>query len=736
MLKLQNKILFYALFGLLIGSFILPITGQALMPVNDAYESNDNQGDAAEITAGTYSNLVLDDYDEDWFVIEVPADEMITVLVEATNSSDYDEIQISIYNEYGSWIDDAYIYCYPEDQDNSTHVSTYSSTDEVYYIRLYPYNIDLEMTYQMEISFETITPDSYEPNEDASDASQIGEGTYEDLTLLESDDDWFQLEISGDRAVKVTLELTDFSNTDYYVYIRLYREVDNYYDDYYSIGSESISGYRDETSGIASAFLEEDATVYIRVYASTILGQIEYELTVETINPYGDVAFEYGVETEDELIYTATTNFEFFAGDYFYEEVEDYIDDFMDDEGIDDIFSNDFTVEGMIQNFSSFISASHDVQFIIDDIYNLDLQEGEMSRDYIVGSMQMGQDGVWQLPSDYLADQYEDWEDVLEPFLDPDAFDDFEDEMDSYVNELRGLDEEEFSDLTLVSNYYLYNSTDYFGLDDIDELDNGDPFPELPMEHFFPFTFDDYYNYYDDIDYFGYYINQFTSFAPLCYPKEFSFEEYYDFGVEVYGYAQALEEQYRQEEEEYYGPDLSFTIDELINMFGITSYNVDKQSVAATWSVNALDFNDLEDLFGWDDYDDDMQSEFEEMLSTIGVDYDSSSAQISMAIEYDRDMVLASVALYVDFTVGFDDEIFPESLDLGGETVSVSFSQFFTKEGLEPPTEEQISEGEVGNERNLQDNLFGMIPGFSGQLIGAISAIAIVSLFLHMKKRV
>ncbi len=736
MSKLQNKLLFYSLFGLLIGSFILPITGQALMPVNDAYESNDYQSEAAVISAGTYSDLVLDDYDEDWFVIEVPADKMIIVLVEATDSSDYDEIQIVLYNEYGSWIDSDNVYCHPENEDNSTYVSAYSSYDEVYYIRLYPYDIDLELTYRMEISLETITPDSYEPNEDSSNAAQIGEGTYEDLTLLESDYDWFQLEISADRAVKVTLELTDFFNTDYYVYLRLYREVDNYYNDYYTIGSDYIYGYRDETSGIASASLDEDATVYIQVYASNMLGEIEYELTVETFSPYGDVAYEYGVETEDELIYTATTNFEFFASDNFYYEVEDFIDDSLYDMGYDDMLSNDFTMEGMIQNFSSFISNSHDFQIIIDDLYNIDLQEGEMSRDYIVGSLRMGQDGVWQLPSDYLADQYEDWESILEPFLDPDAFDDFEDEMDSYVNDLRGLDEEEFSDLTFVSNYYIYNSTEYFGLDNIDELDNGDPFPDLPMENFFPFTFDDYYYYYYDMDYANYYINQFTSFAPLCYPKEFSFEEYYDFGVAAYGYAQALEEQ-RIEEEEIYSirPDLSFSIDELINMFGITSFNVDKQSIAATWSVNALDFNDLEDLFGWSDSND-MQTEFEEWLTYMGVDYDSSSAYISMAIEYDKNMVLASVALYVDFTVGFDMEYFPETLDLSGETVSISFSQFFTKEGLEPPTKDQIAEGEVGGERNLQDNLFGMIPGFSGQLIGAISAIAVISLLLRMKKRV
>jgi len=739
--KSKQKIMLYYMLFIIVGSLAMPKIAMAILPVNDAYEPNDYYDEAALIYEGIYTNLVLEEYDLDWFEIAVPANQMIQVLVEPTDYSENDEFSIVLYEKVGdydyTYLDEDYYWYYSSDVQLS--LQWYSETAISYYIKINPYYIDTDLTYQMEIDFITIHPDVNEPNEDYQEATPISTGTYEGLTLIENDEDWFEIDIYGPTALKAKVELTDVPYDDYYIYVYLYMEDYDY--GYIRVGRGYLYSGRNEIIGIASANFEDAETIFIEVDPSYMTGEIEYTLTVETFDPYNDPAFDYGISAEDELVYTSTTNFNFSASDYLYSEIENYIDEMIYYNTDEEIIASDFSLQDMVSDFSDFFSTTHDIQFTISDVYNLDLQNEEFSTDYIEGSILMGgEDGIWQYPNDYLVEYYEEWEDILEPYLDGDAFDDFEDEMDYYINEIRGFDEEYFSDINLVSNLYVENSTDYFGFDSIDDLDDGTQFPELPMENFFPFVYDenDYY-YGDEFNYVSYMWSEIAMFAPLCYPKDFSFQDYYDYGLEAYSYAQALAEQQEANEggEDPFpvigGPELIFSVDEIINMVGVSSYFIDAQSISATWNMNGIDFSDLEDFYGYEDFD--MQSEFEEELTYLGIDFDSSTAQASFSIEYDRNMVLASIVLYVDVTVGFDDEYMDESLDLGGETVTISFSQSFTKEGLEPPSKEDIASGDVGEDRSLNDFSLFAIPSFPIFFLGGVSLISVVALIYIAKHR-
>ncbi|MCF2140386.1 MAG: hypothetical protein K9W44_10075 [Candidatus Lokiarchaeota archaeon] len=576
----------------------------------------------------------------------------------------------------------------------------------------------LMASYFSPIYTRALDDSDYEPNNDLENAALITTGEHTGLTLSSTtdDDDWFKIELTEGMAISVEMEVTDSDNANYF-YLQLYNENETYLD------SESFSYYTDdnyENKGKVSYYADEfTLMIYIQCHNSFWnTNDATYTLRITIFDPKGETKFSYGIETGDDLIYTAINNIDLQASSKFYNEVGGYIVDEIESNEGQDVFSNSFNFSHFMGDLLDFISTEVDLKFSISDIYNLDLQKDNMSNDIIEGSFMMGNDDNWVLPSAYLAGKLEDLNSTFKPYFDPDFYDDVQSGLNESITELNEVEAEEFEDLLISIHTYLDNVTDAIDLS-VDPLDDGTVFPALPDNHYLPIPLNGFLGYYSIFSLF--------SSVELCYPTDFSFLDWYNWGLDVYNFSA----QYAEQE----GEDISVfdhSIQDLFEIGGISSFHVDKQSIGFVWSSSGIDFDALQDLLNYTDGD--LEEDLATQLVNQGIDYNNSAVSISFAIEYNSDMVLASFAQYIDLTIAFDNTSITE-FDIDGETVTYSISQSIVREGYETPTAEQIQDGEIGENRDLDGGFFSNIPGAPVSMISFASLLSLFAIVYYIKRR-
>ncbi len=559
----------------------------------------------------------------------------------------------------------------------------------------------------------------YEPNNDLANAAVITTGVHTGLTLSSStdEDDWFKIELSEGMAISVDMEVTDSDDGNYF-YIRLTNENESFLDsDYFSYYTDNEYG---DNSGNVSYYADDSTLmVYIQChYSFWNTNDATYTLRINIFDPKGDAKFSYGIETGEDLIYTASNNIDLQASSNFYNEVGGYIVDQIEDDAGEDVFSNSFNFSHFMGDLLDFFSMDVDLKFSISDIYNLDLQQNNRSTDVIEGSIMMGNNDNWVLPSAYMAGKLEELNSTFEPYFDPDFYDNFQPILNDSITELNDVEATDFEDLPLSVHTYFENVTDAIGIS-VDPLDDGTEFPAFPNEHYLPIS----------PSIFGFYsIFSLFSNVELCYPTDFSFLDWYNWGLDVYNFSA----QYAEQEGEDI-PVFEHSIQDLFAIGGISSFHVDKQSIGFVWSLNGIDFDALEDILNYTDGDleDDLTTE----LANQGIDYNNSGISVSFAVEYNSDMVLASYAQYVDMTIAFENTSITD-FNIDGETVRFSISQTLVREGYEAPTSEQIQDGELGENRDLGGGgFFSNIPGAPIEMISFASLVSLIALVYLIKRR-
>lgn len=566
----------------------------------------------------------------------------------------------------------------------------------------------------------------YEPNNDMENAIEIAAGTYEGLTFTDTtdEDDWFYVDLAVGEVLRVEMEVTNGVDGDYF-YLNFKDENSTFidWDGFYYYDSPDEF---DDVLGDLYYYAEEDAiTVYIWCeYTGSHTGGATYNLSVEVFDAKTTPKFEYGVAVEDELEFNIANNVELTASDAVY----DLFQEIYDNETLnmtDNPFKEGLNIKTVVQDILDFISDSVDLQFTISDIYNMDFHEG-ISTDFIEGDIAAKVDEEYTEPTALVEAKLYEFLNLTEPYLTTDAFNDLEDAVNSMIDDLDDVDPEDFQDMILVTQGYFDNISDFLELGSIAELDNGTTFPAWPDEHYVPFIS-------RLISKSMSYVSSIVSLlgsAELCYPTDFSFANWYQFGLDAYSFMQA----YAEQEGEEIPAIMDYSIEDILNNVGVTAFHVNDQSIGITWSLSGIDFNEVEDMIEYTSGD--LEDDLAEELAYAGITLEDTTLVVSMALEYDEDMVLASVANYVEISITLTDSGLPSELaGLDGETISISSSQNVLRDGYKAPTVEQINEGDLGEARNMGGGIFANIPGYSAALIGLISLVSLSGLVIRMKRR-
>lgn len=572
-----------------------------------------------------------------------------------------------------------------------------------------------------------LSDSDYEPNNDFAHAATITEGTHSGLTLTDStdEDDWFKIEVPKDMVLNVKMEVTDSVDGNYF-YLNLKDNNDNYigYDgfNYYVSPSEY-----DDVIGDESFYNnKETQTVYIWCewyYSNT--GDATYTLTIEIYDPKGDPVFDYGIAVGDDLVFTESNNIDITATPNFYNEIGALFVDGIENSTGETVFSNSFNFSNFVNDFTNFISLNFDSNFSISDIYNFDIDPNDnMSIDAIEGSIRMGNDGDFVLPSAFAKGKIQEFQTTFEPYFDSTFFkDNIEPNIEMAIDGLDNATADDFDNLPIATHVYFENITDALGFS-VDPLDNGTTFPSFPSEHYLPFN--PMMGMLGLFSVFG--LFNLISNSPICFPTDFSYADWYNWGLDAYDYAKAYADQENENIEIF-----AYSIEQLMNIGGISSFHVDKQSIGFVWDLNGIDFATLDDLMNYTEGD--LENDFDVALAEAGIDYNNSGASFSIAIEYDSNMVLASVAVYGDLTLTFTNEKFPD-VAIDGETVNIAVSQSIVREGYKAPSAEQIQDGKIGENRNLKGGFsLSSIPGAPLGLIGVASLLSLAAVLVYIKRR-
>jgi PKD repeat protein len=179
---------------------------------NDQYEANDSFDTATEISTGTYTGAVLNGDENDYYALQVSAGE--TVNVTATffaGTEPGNSPAVEILDEQGNQVDwEGNYQTTPRQETGSIRVAAEFDTAQTVFI-LVDGNIDQETAVDYSLSVTTQN-DAFEPNGVIDAAPTISPGSYDDLTLVGDEDDYYAMDVSAGETVNVTA--TFFAGTE------------------------------------------------------------------------------------------------------------------------------------------------------------------------------------------------------------------------------------------------------------------------------------------------------------------------------------------------------------------------------------------------------------------------------------------------------------------------------------------------------------------------------------------
>ncbi len=184
-------------------------------PCTDAFEDADDQGSAATVAAGTFSNLFGCPHDDDWFHVVAGNNELIDVTLRFVDA--LGNIDLRLYNAGGQQLatslsstdDERIVYVTPEAGDYYLRVIAHEAGDDAE-----PGN-----KYTMELNLGSLCTDRFEDNDSRLLGTLLGAGTEASLTLCPFDEDWYTLTAADNTLIEA--EAT-FTHADGNIDFRLY----------------------------------------------------------------------------------------------------------------------------------------------------------------------------------------------------------------------------------------------------------------------------------------------------------------------------------------------------------------------------------------------------------------------------------------------------------------------------------------------------------------------------------
>ena len=185
---------------------------------NDQFESNGDIGQAAELDPGTYTGLTLLDDESDYYALDVQEGdtldvEMIVPKADDDNSPDNDP-DLDLLDGDGNTLDYA-VEQTTNTRDDTSHIVKYEAeTTETIYIHAHG-NDDSEIKTDYTLSVQQSANDRFEANGNISTATPLTPGSYENLTLLDNENDYYEIPVreGGTLDVEMVVPKADDDNS-------------------------------------------------------------------------------------------------------------------------------------------------------------------------------------------------------------------------------------------------------------------------------------------------------------------------------------------------------------------------------------------------------------------------------------------------------------------------------------------------------------------------------------------
>ncbi|QEE14365.2 hypothetical protein DSAG12_00178 [Promethearchaeum syntrophicum] len=416
---------------------------------------------------------------------------------------------------------------------------------------------------------------------------------------------------------------------------------------------------------------------------------------------YSSTYFNYDVVEGDIFEYNTNFFFNFSASNTFYDEMDLWITNMSTTENNT---LEDFSSEMYINDLKDFLELDYKLQIQITEMYqgiyseiNSDGTSETYNRDIINASLQadLNEGNGWESPVVVEIDKLEDSKTFMANYLNETQYEEYETIVNMTINNTQDPANQpnwanmEVSSLNSSVRSYYENGT--LIETELRELDNGTIEPVRPFSDF-------------GVPGVG---------VPLLFPTEMNFNDFYNYSKEMFKFDLL----YKLENNETIAPlNSTDTLQSLMTDQGITNLYVDQKSVGIVWNIENLTTNFIS-FFVLDD---------STSNNTMGIA--DSVGSLSIAVEYDDVWALNTFAVYAHIGLTANTTGLEGAPDLDMEEISLDFTYIIAREGVKPPTEEDILEGKIGENSPFE------IPGFPALFIGLFGLISVSALIIKHRK--
>jgi hypothetical protein len=182
--------------------------GQPQTCAVDASEENDSSAAARPISPGTIQNLNTCTGDDDFYSIQLAANDQISATASFSNGEG--DIDLQLLDSAGTVLDSA------TTTGNSENVSFTAASAGTYYVRAFLYadnGSTVGNTYSLDVQVTPGTPpnqcivDNFEPNDTLGSAPSTSMGSYTNLGQC-GDDDYFAITLNNGDSINIDVSFT------------------------------------------------------------------------------------------------------------------------------------------------------------------------------------------------------------------------------------------------------------------------------------------------------------------------------------------------------------------------------------------------------------------------------------------------------------------------------------------------------------------------------------------------
>ena len=413
---------------------------------------------------------------------------------------------------------------------------------------------------------------------------------------------------------------------------------------------------------------------------------------------YNNTYFDYGVAEGDVFEYDFVFDLNFTASSSFYDAMDTWI---VDQAAGANFTLVDFSLEDVIEDVENMTNLDYAIQLELVDMYSKysnwsSYEDGWEIRhkDVFNASVRvdLNEGNGWETPEVIVVEKLENSKPIMENYLNETLFAEYENLIDDQIADVQNVSNQPDWDNTEV--YQIGSNTEYYfenGTLDVDvpkELSNGTTEPENPFPEFGG-----------------------LEGLPLFFPTEMNFEEFYDYGTDMFRF----ELLYNLENNYSIDPFVSTeTLQSILERGGVSETHVFEKSVGFVWNLADVDPDLIE------------TGESEVNLTDVGIM--DHIVTVAFSMEYDDNWALETFVIYAHIGLNLDTAGLTGAPVINDEDVSFDITYKISREGVTPPTEEDVLNGLIGENSPFD------IPGFPIWFVGLFGLISIAALVVKHRK--